>query len=77
MNSLIGIYQKSQKGDSYRPPLSPDQYNDGIAALNALGDNQAQKVNTQTINRISKNKAALGQSDIESNATLPGISRNA
>lgn len=73
MNSLIGIYEKSQKGDSYRPPLSPDQYNDGIAALNALGDNQATKVNTQTINRISKNKAALAPSNTEGNNILPGI----
>lgn len=73
MNSLIGIYQKSQKGDSFRPTASPDQYNDGIAALNALGDNQAQKVNTQTMNRISKDRAALVPNNISGNTTLPGI----
>ena len=73
MNSLIGIFQKSQKGDSYRPPVSPDLYNDGIAALNALGDNQSPKVNTQTINRISKNRAALAPSDTNGNTILPGI----
>lgn len=72
MNSLIGIYQKSQKGDSYRPSVSPDQYNDGIAALNALGDNQSTKVNTQTINRISKNKAALAPNNAGGNTVFPG-----
>ena len=55
MNSLLGIFKKSQKADSFRPAEIPDQYNDGIAMLNSLGDNQYQKINTQTINRINKN----------------------
>jgi len=74
MNSLIGNYTKSQKADSFRPDQSPNKYNDGIAALNALGDNQAQKINTQTINRIGKNQAALA-STTNGNPKLPGISQ--
>lgn len=73
MNSLIGIYQKSQKADAFRPPVSPDQYNDGIAALNALGANQSTKVNTQTINRISKTQTALVPDNTNGNTSLPGI----
>jgi hypothetical protein len=72
MNSLIGIFEKSPKGDSYRPTVAPDQYNDGIAALNSLGDSQYQKINTQTINRVSKNKSVLGSNTNSGNTILPG-----
>jgi hypothetical protein len=66
------MFKKSKKSDSFRITDSPNQYNDRIAALNALGDNQAQKVNTQTMNRISKNKTVLSSNSTNGNTTLPG-----
>lgn len=71
MESLLKTYQKSQKADSYRPADTPNQYNDRIAALNALGANQYEKVNTQTMNRISKDNSALTQ-NASGNSVIPG-----
>jgi hypothetical protein len=74
MNSLLDTYKKSSKGDSFRPPQSPFQYDDGIAALNATANSQVQSVNTGTINRVSKNQAVLAQ-NTNGNTTMPGITR--
>lgn len=75
MNSLLGIFKKSKKGDSFRAPEPPFKYNDNIAALNSLGDNQYQKINTQTINRVSKTTAALTPRTSNGNTILPGRTR--
>ena len=72
MNSLIGIFKKSQKGDAFRPVDNPDQYNDGIARLNSLGANQYEKINTQTINRTNRDRSALTQNNQSVNSILPG-----
>lgn len=75
MNSLLGIFKKSKKGDSFRPTEPPFKYNDNIAALNSLGDNQYEKLNTQAINRISKTTAAITPRTSSGNTILPGRSK--
>lgn len=70
MNFLIDLFKKATKGDNFRSPQSVDKYNDSIAQLNSLGSDQYNKVNTQTINRISKTKSSLTQT--KSNSTPAG-----
>lgn len=72
MNSLIGIFKKSKKGDSFRVPNSPDQYNDGIAMLNSVGPDQYQRLTTQTISQVSRDRAALAPDNTSGNTVLPG-----
>lgn len=74
MKFLIDIFKKSLKGDNYRSKTQPETYNDGIAKLNALGDNQFERLTTQKINSISKNSAALTPTS-EGNTVIPGSRR--
>lgn len=70
MNFLIDLFKKATKGDNFRAPQGVEKYNDGIAQLNSLGSNQYDKVNTNTINRITKTKSSLTQT--KSNSTPAG-----
>jgi hypothetical protein len=71
MKFLIDIFKKSLKGDNYRATTQPETYNDGIAKLNAVGNNQYERLTTQKINAINKNNAAL-TSTTEGNTVIPG-----
>ena len=77
MKFIIDLFKKatqtSPEGDSFRPDQTPDKYNDKIAQLNSLGVNQYSKVNTATINKISKTSTSktLSQSTI-GNTIVPG-----
>jgi hypothetical protein len=71
MNFLIDLFRKAIKGDNFRPTASPVKYNDQIAQLNSVNPNQANKLNTSTINRIQKTKPTLTQST-SGNSVLPG-----
>lgn len=54
MSLIIDKFKKAEKGDSFRNNEKADKYNDKIAQLNSLGSNQYAKLNTNTLNRISK-----------------------
>ena len=54
MSLIIDKFKKAEKGDSFRNNEKADKYNDKIAQLNSLGSNQYSKLNTNTLNRISK-----------------------
>ena len=54
MNFLIALFKKATKGDSFRPSVAPEKYNDKIAQLNSEGANQYDKLTTAKINKISK-----------------------
>ena len=54
MSFIIDLFKKAAKGDSFRNNEKADKYNDKIAQLNSLGSNQYSKLNTNTLNRISK-----------------------
>lgn len=77
MKFIIDLFRKatqtSPEGDSFRPDQTPDKYNDKIAQLNSLGANQYSKINTATINSISKTSTnkSLTQS-ATGNSILPG-----
>lgn len=71
MKFLLELFKKAPKGDNFRAPLSPEKYNDGIAQLNSLGDNQYQKVTTQTINKTSKTKT-VAPTTTQGNSIAPG-----
>ena len=77
MKFIIDLFKKatqtSPEGDSFRPDQTPDKYNDKIAQLNSLGADQYSKVNTATINRISKTNTnkSLAQSTT-GNTIVPG-----
>ena len=77
MKFIIDLFKKatqtSPEGDSYRPDQSPDKYNDKIAQLNSLGANQYSKVNTTTINKISKTSTNKSLSQgTSANTIVPG-----
>lgn len=77
MKFIIDLFKKatqtSPEGDSYRPDQSPDKYNDKIAQLNSLGANQYSKVNTATINKISKTSTNKSLSQgTPANTIVPG-----
>lgn len=69
MNFIIDKFKKAGKGDSFRNNEKSDKYNDKIAQLNSLGSNQYSKVNTNTLNRISKTTSSPTSTD---GGTLPG-----
>jgi hypothetical protein len=71
MKFLLDIFKKSPKGDAFRAIDNPNTYNDGIAKLNSLGDNQYAKLTTQKMNSISKNKTN-SQQTITGNTIIPG-----
>lgn len=54
MNFLLGLFNKSTKGDSYRPNATPVKYVDSISQLNSKTANRATSVSTSVINRIQK-----------------------
>lgn len=60
MSFIIDQFKKAGKGkgDSFRKSETSDKYNDKIAQLNSLGSNQYSKINTNTLNRISKTNAS-------------------
>lgn len=70
MNFLINLFKKSKKGDSFRAPESPEKYNDKIAQLNSTGDDQYNRLNTTTINKISKSSAQYVPTSTQG-STLP------
>jgi len=72
MNFLLDIFKKSKKGDMFRAIDNPNEYNDGIAKLNSLGNNQYAKLTTQKMNSINKNNTTLVQTT-SGNSTTPGI----
>ena len=45
-NFLINIFKKAPKGDSYRPPTTPNKYVDGISKLNS---SKAAQLNTPVL----------------------------
>jgi hypothetical protein len=57
MSFIIDQFKKAAKGDSFRQDDKVDKYNDKIAQLNSVGSNQYSKLNTTTLNRISKTTA--------------------
>lgn len=67
-NYLIDKLKTSKKGDSFRNADSPNKYNDRIAQLNGLGDNQYQRLNTATINTLGKMN---GEPASSKDGTLP------
>ena len=69
MSFIIDLFKKSGKGDSFRPNDKADKYNDKIAQLNSLGSNQYSKLNTNTLNRISKTTTSPTNTK---GGTLPG-----
>jgi hypothetical protein len=69
MSFIIDQFKNAGKGDSFRPNEKADKYNDKIAQLNSLGSNQYSKINTNTINRISKTTASPASSK---SSTIPG-----
>lgn len=77
MKFIIDLFKKatqtSPEGDSFRPDQTPDKYNDKIAQLNSLGADQYSKVNTATINRISKTSTSKTLSQGSTgNTIVPG-----
>ena len=69
MSLIIDKFKKAEKGDSFRNNEKADKYNDKIAQLNSLGSNQYAKLNTNTLNRISKTMSSPTGID---NGTIPG-----
>lgn len=72
MKFLLDIFKKASKGDAFRAIENPNTYNDGIAKLNSLGDNQYSKLTTQKMNAISKNSKANAQAS-SGNTISPGL----
>lgn len=77
MKFIIDLFKKatqtSPEGDSFRPDQTPDKYNDKIAQLNSLGADQYSKINTATINRISKTSTSKTLSQGSTgNTIVPG-----
>lgn len=77
MKFLIDLFKKattqSPEGDAFRPDQTPDKYNDKIAQLNSLGSNQYSKVNTSTINKISKTSTTSTlTANASGNSIVPG-----
>lgn len=70
MNFLIDLWKKAVKGDAFRTTDNPVTYNDKIAQLNSTGANQATKLTTTRIQKISKTRSQL--TSTVSNTTLPG-----
>ena len=70
MNFLIDLFKRATKGDNFRLKSSPDKYNDKIAQLNTTSNNQYDRLNTSTINKIQKTNASLSQTSTNG-ATLP------
>lgn len=71
MNFLIDLFKKAKKGDSFRPNPASDKYNDKIAQLNSLGSNQYSRLDTNSLNKISKSTAELTPTTTQG-STLPG-----
>jgi len=69
MSFIIDQFKNAGKGDSFRPNEKADKYNDKIAQLNSLGSNQYSKINTNTLNRISKTTTSPTNTK---GGTLPG-----
>ena len=69
MSFIIDQFKNAGKGDSFRPNQKADKYNDKIAQLNSLGSNQYSKINTNSLNRISKTNASPGSTK---GGTVPG-----
>jgi hypothetical protein len=69
MSFIIDQFKKAGKGDSFRTNEKSDKYNDKIAQLNSLGSNQYSKVNTNSLNRISKTTTSPTSTK---GGTLPG-----
>lgn len=62
MQFLIDLFKKATKGDNFRPTDTPDKYDSKIAQLNTTSNNQYNRLNTATINKIQKSNATLTQS---------------
>lgn len=60
-------------GNSFIPPQNKEKYDDKIAQLNSLGADQYSKINTATINRMSRTSTdkTLAQSST-GNTIVPG-----
>jgi hypothetical protein len=72
MKFLLDIFKKAPKGDAFRADANPNTYNDGIAKLNSVGNNQYAKLTTQKMNSISKNKTTTTQTTTGNNIA-PGL----
>lgn len=79
MKFLIDLFKKatnqSPEGDGFRPDQTPDKYNDKIAQLNSLGNNQYSKLTTPTINRISRTNVTSTLTGQSSGNSIPPGSR--
>lgn len=62
MQFLIDLFKKASKGDNFRATDTPDKYDSKIAQLNTTSNNQYNRLNTATINKIQKSNATLTQS---------------
>lgn len=71
MNFLIDLLKRATKGDNFRPSDSPIKYNDKIAQLNTTSNNQYNRLNTSTINRMKNTTSTLTQSTTN-RSVLPG-----
>ena len=71
MNFLISLFKKAVKGDNFRAPATPSKYNDSIAQLNSVGDQQYDKLTTEKIKKISKTQAQNAD-QTQGNTTIPG-----
>ena len=71
MNFLISLFKKSVKGDNFRADATPAKYNDSIAQLNSVGDQQYDKLTTDKIRKIGKTKAQ-NPDQTQGNTTIPG-----
>lgn len=70
MQFLINIFKKAKKGDGFRAPETPTKYNDVIMQLNSVGADQYRRMDTSTINRVSKSTMQLTQTTA-GGSTLP------
>jgi len=71
MQFLIDLFKRASKGDNFRTTETPDKYNDKISQLNVTANNQFNRLNTVTINKIQKTNASLTQSS-DKGSVVPG-----
>ena len=68
MKFLIDLFNRSKKGDAFRPPASPEKYADGVAKLNANLGNQSNQITTGKIGLASKSAVKSGTT-----GKIPGL----
>lgn len=71
MRFLIDIYKQAPKGDGFRLAEPPEKYADKIAQLNSIGSDQYRKMNSATLNKISKTNNQMVAST-SANSAAPG-----